>query len=325
MVLLCAKKAHGPYAYAKRAVIMVVMVVTMWFQISTKVTIERHRDFPVASLIDTQPPIREANGTMACTIPPPGLVAWMDVKTGITEAEAMANLTNVRKGGSWWPQECLAPWRVAIVVPYRDRENMLGPFLNHMHPFLQRQKLNYTIYIVEQTAEKSFNKAMMLNIGYKHAQAQGPWDCYVFHDIDCIPEDDRNLYYCSTQPRHLAVSPDKFYYSLLYSSCFGGACLMDERQMERVNGWSNRFYGWGGEDDDMWERIHAEGMEVRRYPGFIATYTMLDHKRARLNPRRYELLAQAKSYYKEDGLNTLNYSLVSTSRRLLYTKFLVEI
>lgn len=325
MVLLCSKKAQGLYAHVKSAVVLAVMVVTTWFQISTNEKIVRHRYFPVESLIETQPPFRETNGTVACPFPPPGLVAWTDVKTGITEAEAEAKLANVHEGGSWWPRDCVAPWRVAIVVPFRDREAMMGPFLSHMHPFLQRQLLNYTIYIVEQTANKIFNKAKLLNIGYKHAQAEGPWDCYAFHDVDCIPEDDRNLYYCSSQPRHLAVGPDKFNYKLFYPTCFGGASLMSGWQVERVNGWSNLYYGWGGEDDDMWERIHAEGMEVKRYPDHIATYTMLNHTKAPLNLRRYDLMAQTTATYKNDGLNSLNYTLVSTTRRPLYTKVLVDI
>ncbi|XP_042856341.1 beta-1,4-N-acetylgalactosaminyltransferase bre-4-like isoform X2 [Penaeus japonicus] len=266
---------------------------------------------------------------MACKLvpflPQASVTARMGVEANVTEAEAEVNVANVRQGGSWWPENCTAPWSVAVVVPYRDREHMIGPFLNHLHPFLQRQMLNYSIYFVEQSAGKTFNKAMLLNIGYKQAQAEGPWDCYVFHDIDCVPEDDRNLYYCSSQPRHLAVSPDKFGYKLFYPTCFGGASLMSGWQIERVNGWSNRYFGWGGEDDDMWDRIHAEGMEVKRYPEYIATYTMLKHAEAEPNPERYELLAQTLSSYKNDGLNTLNYTLASTTRRQLYTKFLVEI
>ena len=40
---------------------------------------------------------------------------------------------------------------VAIIVAYRDRPLHLPVFLHHMHFFLQRQQLDYTIFIVEQT------------------------------------------------------------------------------------------------------------------------------------------------------------------------------
>ena len=39
-----------------------------------------------------------------------------------------------------------------------------------------------------------------------------------------------------------------------YSDLFGGATAFTEEQFSRVNGYSNEFYGWGGEDDDMYRR-----------------------------------------------------------------------
>ena len=53
-------------------------------------------------------------------------------------------------GGSWRPSNCTSRHRIAIVVPYRDRVQHLRIFLHHMHPFLQRQLVDYSIYIVEQ-------------------------------------------------------------------------------------------------------------------------------------------------------------------------------
>ena len=38
----------------------------------------------------------------------------------------------------------------------------------------------------------------------------------MFHDVDLLPEDDRNLYTCGAQPRHLSASVDKFNYRLPY-------------------------------------------------------------------------------------------------------------
>ena len=36
----------------------------------------------------------------------------------------------------------------------------------------------------------------------------------------------------------------------------GGALLLKPDEFERVNGFSNQFYGWGGEDDDMFKRYN---------------------------------------------------------------------
>lgn len=53
-------------------------------------------------------------------------------------------------GGHWFPRFCTARHRVAVIVPFRDREIHLRYFLSVIHSFLQRQLLQYTIFVVEQ-------------------------------------------------------------------------------------------------------------------------------------------------------------------------------
>jgi hypothetical protein len=57
----------------------------------------------------------------------------------------------LRKGGAYKPKDCQSRSKVAIIVPYRNRSEHLTVFLRYMHPFLQRQQLDYTIFVVEQT------------------------------------------------------------------------------------------------------------------------------------------------------------------------------
>ena len=40
-------------------------------------------------------------------------------------------------GGRWKPENCQAKHKVAIIVPYRDREPHLRAFLLNIHRFLQ--------------------------------------------------------------------------------------------------------------------------------------------------------------------------------------------
>ena len=46
---------------------------------------------------------------------------------------------------------------------------------------------------------------MLFNVGYAEAIRDYDWDCFVFHDVDLLPEDDRNLYTCPEKPRHMSV------------------------------------------------------------------------------------------------------------------------
>jgi predicted glycosyltransferase involved in capsule biosynthesis len=61
---------------------------------------------------------------------------------------------------------------------------------------------------------------------------------------------------------------------------------MSAEHFQLVNGYSNMFWGWGGEDDDMSMRIKMKGLHVVRYPFNVARYTMLPHKKAKTNPQR---------------------------------------
>ena len=48
-----------------------------------------------------------------------------------------SNIEQPELGGSWTPGSCGARHRVAIIIPYRDREFHLKILLNHLHAILQ--------------------------------------------------------------------------------------------------------------------------------------------------------------------------------------------
>ena len=64
--------------------------------------------------------------------------------------ELESDLPELQPGGRWSPPDCKTRHRVAIIVPYRDRDSHLRMFLKHMHPMLERQQLEYGIFIIEQ-------------------------------------------------------------------------------------------------------------------------------------------------------------------------------
>ena len=100
---------------------------------------------------------------------------------------------------------------------------------------------------------------------------------------------------------------------------------MTVKQFKTVNGFSNSFWGWGGEDDDMSNRLKHVGYHIARYPVNIARYTMLTHKKEKANPKRYEKLSIGAKRYDIDGLNSLKYKVHKIEKKILYTLILTEI
>ena len=155
-----------------------------------------------------------------------------DLQGPVVVAEAPANFSlstnsssfrDVRTGGHYQPKQCLARHKVAIIVPYRDRVDILKRFLYHTHQILQRQQLNYRIYVCEQAFNKTFNKGIVMNGCFKEIlKLQPDTPCFVMHDVDLLLIDDRNMYTCPTYPRHLSVAVDKFHFYLPYVQLVGG-------------------------------------------------------------------------------------------------------
>ena len=238
----------------------------------------------------------------------------------------MTMFPQLEPGGRWHPSECEARHKVAIIVPYRDREPHLRAFLLNIHKFLQKQQIEYGIYIVEQSGNQPFNRAMLMNVGAMEAVKQhSDYQCYIFHDVDLLPEDDRNLYTCPIQPRHMSVSIDSFLYRLPYDDIFGGVSAMTVSQFKAVNGFSNLFWGWGGEDDDMANRLRLKKLFISRYPANIARYKMLKHGKEKANPERFKYLYSGAKRVGRDGLNSLKYNKVDLQLKKLYTWILVDL
>jgi hypothetical protein len=87
-----------------------------------------------------------------------------------SNVSALANASvpgDVRMGGQWKPSECVSRFKVAVIIPYRDRLPHLRVLISYLHLILQRQLLDYRIYVVEPTTpmDIKFNKGRVMNSG----------------------------------------------------------------------------------------------------------------------------------------------------------------
>ncbi|KAM6319629.1 beta-1,4-galactosyltransferase 4 [Podargus strigoides] len=253
-------------------------------------------------------------------------VSKLTFRASLTLEEVQKENPQVAKG-RYHPAECSALQHVAILIPHRNREKHLLYLLEHLHPFLQRQQLDYGIYVIHQAGSTKFNRAKLLNVGYLEALKEANWDCFIFHDVDLVPENDFNIYMCDSQPKHLVVGRNNTGYRLRYQGYFGGVTALTRDQFSKVNGFSNSYWGWGGEDDDLRIRVEMQKMRVVRPSADVARYTMIFHKRDHGNEEnreRMKLLRQVSRTWKTDGLNSCSYKLLSVEHNPLYINITVD-
>ena len=149
--------------------------------------------------------------------------------------------------------------KLGICIPYRNRESHLKTLIPHLTKFLNKKGIEHSFYIAHQTDNKLFNRGAMKNIAAKHAFEDG-CDYIAFHDVDMLPENDNCDYSFPNQtPIHIATKLSKYKYKLNYEQYFGGVVLFTKEQIEKTNGYSNDYWDWGMEDDDLFWRCVYEG------------------------------------------------------------------
>ncbi|KAJ7402903.1 Beta-1,4-galactosyltransferase 3 [Pitangus sulphuratus] len=266
-----------------------------------------------------------------CSARSPVLVGPLIITFRMLPSERMIIKKNpfVQSGGHYRPPHCFARYKSAILVAYRNQEKYLHHLLYYIHPFLQRQQLSYTIYLIQQVGTGSFNRAKLLNVGVREAMKDEDWDCLVLHDVDLVPENDYNLYICDEYyPKHMASAMDKFQYILPYKTFFGGVSALTPDHYMKMNGFPNTYWGDGGEDDDIATRIRLAGMKIVRTPPHLGRYKVMnyDEETEMQEPwRRPTSQHNTRKTWKADGMNSLQFRLLSRIKHPLYTKITVDI
>ena len=218
---------------------------------------------------------------------------------------------------------------IAIVIPYRDRAKNLQLLLYNLIPLLHRQEIyNYKIFVIEQDTPGAFNKGRLYNRAFAHLmETYGP-TCVIFHgeclrlqhgrfviscffpDVDLIAEDDQNIYSCwssSDHPIHMSAQV-RFTidgsYTPIYTFLVGGVLAVRPAAFRLLNGFSNRYFNWGGEDDDMGLRFLGKNMCVQR--PIRGHYYAGSHSTQERNKNRFRLLFDAVLRQDTDGLSNID-------------------
>ncbi|KAG8225786.1 hypothetical protein J437_LFUL005593 [Ladona fulva] len=190
--------------------------------------------------------------------------------------------------------------KLGVLVPYRDRFEELMVFIPHMQNFLKKQNIVNHIYILNQVDTYRFNRASLINVGFELSMIDG-CDYVAMHDVDLLPLNSNLSYdYPANGPVHLAAPH-----------------LHPRKHFKLVNGMSNKYWGWGLEDDEFYVRLKEAGLNITR-PQNISTgiHDTFKHIHDRLRRRRdmakcYNQREVTRRRDRQTGLSTLRYTLES--------------
>lgn len=156
---------------------------------------------------------------------------------------------------------------LAVLVPWRDdpsgeRGVQLAAFRLHMSRVLPPASV---VIVAEQIdAGVRFNRGALLNAASVVALRRGATHA-VHHDVDLLPDARfaHAFYHPHFEaPTHLAAAfPGRYAQDRRYA---GGVLAVPLPLFCAVNGYPNSFFGWGGEDEVLRERLAACGTPIAR-------------------------------------------------------------
>jgi len=207
--------------------------------------------------------------------------------------------------------------KVVIIVPFREsnpitkeRTNQLFEFAKHYHNYIP----NLEILVIEQSDDKrKFNRGQLLNIGFELSKSS-PANVFIFHDVDLLSPSELSDVYCSYSkyPTHIANLWTEKY---RFSEFLGGIVSFNKKDFLKLNGFPNDFWGWGGEDDAIYNRIVSNNLPIIKIKGNVSIkgleHTAQGESNITKNTFKTQGILKDLKNWRRNGLNNLKYNIIN--------------
>lgn len=136
-----------------------------------------------------------------------------------------------------------------IVVPYRNRPEHLKDFLENTPKYFNNKNLIYDILICELDQQGDWNAGLCVNSLVKFIETNKTKYRYLYiHHVDIwlisgdwiFPKDNE----------------------VYFNMGDYGSCLLTMDAFFNVEGYSNSFWGWGGEDNELYQKLREKKYKV---------------------------------------------------------------
>lgn len=225
----------------------------------------------------------------------------------------------------------------AIITIYRnDKDDSRRLQKNKFLEEIKKLKKygNFDIFIIEQSEDGyKFNIGKLKNIGFNLAKKSGKkYDFYVFTDIDIIPDKELSNYYFQIIDGIgcFGIRGTR-YFNKGNPNCFTGTSIgVNKESFEKINGYPNNFWGWGGEDTIIHGRSNLN--DVKMYYPIKGKIIDLEQskddkkitayqKNVYLNENnlkenvKIEKIILDRKIWRNNGINNINYDILKKSKK----------
>lgn len=117
-------------------------------------------------------------------------------------------------------------------------------------------------------------------------------------------------------------------FNRFYRTFFGGVSIVSQSAIQRANGLSNLFFGWGGEDDDFQKRMNKSHIHIKLNQLNLSRFYYLEHENdSSYNRKAGFLLAdhRIRTRMLRDGIRQTRYTVRDRIVRPLYTLYYINI
>lgn len=207
--------------------------------------------------------------------------------------------------------------KLNVIIPIRDREKDLHNITNVLEEIFEKQNIDGRYIIIEQEEGKKFNKGKISNAAFLISRKDNFSDNYLFNDVDLWPKNASVINYKEK-------TSNSFIHPYGHKHCLGGFFMTDKSCFEKINGYSNNYWGWGGEDVDLQNRANIHKIFINR-KNFMnrghkdirddISYQDINNNKNSSNQfykkNKLKLYKNDPSSIHKDGLSTCNFNIVS--------------